>query len=120
MVHDKMNRITALSTAKAFIDSLCYGNVERRSLFIMERTVADETGPTLLKRHKITHYLLNTGSVHDLTNGFLVDHLSFINYLILPTARVYLQEFDFLCHLNAHHLMSIYPFPYPRYYSLHH
>src|SRR5688572_4704207 len=74
MLHNEVNSIATFSATKAFENSACRRDIERRSFFVVKRTQTYHTGTATFQRHKITYYLVNAGGIHDYVNSFFFDH----------------------------------------------
>jgi hypothetical protein len=79
MLHNELNRRSALAAGKTFADIFCGGNIERRTAVFMKRTQADIVHTSLFKRNKVGHNICNMCRFINLINGKPVYHFLLIS-----------------------------------------
>jgi len=74
MLHQKIHRITTLTAPKTFKDPFGWRYGERRGLFIMERTEAEEINPSSFKADKIPDHVGYLCNLENSLDSGVVDH----------------------------------------------
>ena len=85
--HNETYGGTGLAAAEAFEYALGRGYIEGRSLLVMKGTASDKTGSATSQCHEVTYHFLNSGSIQNLVNCRLRDHLSF--RILLPWHQIF-------------------------------
>ena len=75
MFHDKTHRRSGLSATEALVYAFGWGNIERRCLFIMERTACGKIRTPPLEGHEITYDIGNLGRIENPVNCLVRNHL---------------------------------------------
>ena len=72
--HHESYRSAGFSAAEALVDSLGWGYVKRRGLFVVERAAGDKAGSTTLQAHIVSDHVGYLGCVEYLVNCLLRYH----------------------------------------------